>query len=110
MAEPNYKQNRLVMIGMGAWLIFGAVMALTQPADEFPPYFYALFNIALDAVMTILMVILLAAEVRTPSGGLKGIALLVGVLGIVAGSVQVLIRFTSDHAWWTGNYAPPVFN
>ncbi len=110
MAEPNYRQTQLVMLFMGAFLIFGAVMATIMPADEFPPYAYAVFNIALDAVMTVLLVILLVGTLSAPSGGLKPLAFGVGVLGILAGAVQVAIRFTSDHAWWTGNYLPPVFD
>lgn len=109
-AQDTSKQNRLVMIAMGAFLVFGAVLALTQPAGEFPPTAYAIFNIALDAVMVLLMAILIFANLRSPPGGLKAVATGIGVIGLIAGLVQVGIRFTSDHAWWTGNYPPPVFN
>jgi hypothetical protein len=104
------KQNRIVMLVMGAYLIFGLAMAVTQAAGEFPPWGYAVFNIVLDAVMTLLLAVLVLAERGAPLGGLKAVAMTVGGLGVLAGVAQVAIRFTSDHAWWTGSYLPPVFN
>jgi hypothetical protein len=109
-AAGSSKQNRYVMLGMAVVLIFGAVTALFQPAGEFPPTAYAIFSMCLDGLMTVLLGVLLVAERGGAPGGLKTAAMLAGVLGVMAGAVQVLIRFTSDHAWWTGNYLPPVFN
>jgi len=104
------KQNPVVILGMSGVLIFGFVMAVTFPAGEFPPQAYAIFNLVLDAVMTLLLPVLLVAERRSERSGLKLAALLAGPLGVLAGVGQVLIRFTSDHAWFTGYYLAPVFN
>jgi multidrug transporter EmrE-like cation transporter len=104
------KQNRIVMIFMAVVLVFGLVTALIEPAGEFPPQAYAIFNMALDALITLLLAVLFFAERASAPGGMKTVALLAGVVGVVAGLGQVLIRFTSDHAWWTGQYLPPVFN
>lgn len=109
-AAASARQNRIVMLVMGAYLIVSLGIALTQPAGEFPPWGYAVFNIALDAVMTVLLAILVLAERGSPPGGMKAVGMVVGGLGVLAGAAQVAIRFTSDHAWWTGNYLPPVFS
>ncbi len=109
-AKDSAKQNRYVMISMGLVLMFGAFTAMTVPAGEYPPQFYAIFNIVLDATMTVFLVFLLVSARATPPGGLKPVARLIGAVGVLAGALKVLIRFTSDHAWWTGNYLPPVFN
>jgi hypothetical protein len=111
MATANRgKQNRLVILLMAAVLGFGLFTAVTIPAGEFPPSAYAIFNIILDAVMTLLLSVLLLAERKTEASVVKTVAMLVGGAGVLAGLAQVLIRFTSDHAWWTGHYLPPVFN
>jgi hypothetical protein len=81
---------------------------LIEPAGEYPPSAYAIFNISLDAVLTLLLAILFFAERASPPGGMKALAMLAACAGVLAGVGQVLIRFTSDHAWWTGNYFPPV--
>ncbi|MGL4319415.1 MAG: hypothetical protein ACRC6I_18375 [Paracoccaceae bacterium] len=103
-------QNTLVVLFMSVFLIASAVLALISPAGEFPPAFYQMFTMGLDAVMTLLLCILVLSLGSSPPGGLRTAARIIGPIGIVAGLVKVGIRFTSDHAWWTGNYLPPVFN
>jgi len=111
MTEKNSStQNRIVMLLLAAVLIFGLVTALIEPAGEFPPWGYAVFNMGLDAIMTAVLAVLVLIESAKPQDGLKVPMIIAGVLGAIAGVVQVLIRFTSDHAWWTGHYLPPVFN
>ena len=110
MADPakQMKQNQYAVIFMSAVLLFGAFNAVMVTADEYDPEGYVWFNVALDAVMTGLTVILLAAIARgADSGGLKGAAILCGLVGLAAGLVKLGIRFSSDHGWWTGhlNYA-----
>lgn len=97
------------MLFMGAVLVFGLATALIQPAGEFPSMAYAVISMCLDGLMTVLLAILIVAERLAPPSSLGKAAMLVAVAGVLAGAAQVLIRFTSDHAWWTGNYLPPVF-
>ncbi|WP_309667686.1 hypothetical protein [Tabrizicola sp.] len=111
MATANAgKQNRLVIFLMAVVLGFGLFTALAIPAGEFPSSGYAIFSMSLDAVMTVILAVLLFAERGAEASGVKTVAMLVGSAGVLAGAAQVLIRFTSDHAWWTGHYLPPVFN
>ncbi len=104
------KQNTIVILLMAAVLIWGFVTAVTVPAGEYPPQGYAIFTLALDAAMTLILAVLLMAEGRSENSGLKAIAMVLGPLGVLAGAGQVIIRFTSDHGWWTGQYMAPVFN
>jgi mannitol-specific phosphotransferase system IIBC component len=104
------RQNTLVIFLMAAVLVWGCITAVTIPAGEFPPSPYHLFMMGLDAVMTLLLATLVMAERGVPGSARKSAAMLLGGIGVLAGVAQVLIRFTSDHAWWTGHYAPPVFN
>jgi hypothetical protein len=111
MAEKTpTNQNALVVVFMAVVLTGGAVIALISPAGEFPPQFYQMFEMGLDALMTVLLAILVSTLGRAPTGGLRMAATILGPIGVVAGLVKLGIRFTSDHAWWTGNYLPPVFN
>jgi hypothetical protein len=104
------RQNTLVIFLMAAVLIWGFISAVTIPAGEFPPSPYHLFIMGLDAVMTLLLAALVMAERGAPPSARKTGAMVLGGLGVLAGAAQLLIRFTSDHAWWTGHYAAPVFN
>lgn len=52
------KQNTIVILVMSAVLIAGLISAVMIPAGEFPPSGYALFEIGLDALMTILLAVL----------------------------------------------------
>jgi hypothetical protein len=104
------KQNSIVILVMSAVLIGGLASAVIIPAGEFPPYGYALFNMGLDALMTVLLGVLVFAEQRAAPSALRRITVVLGPLGFVAGLAQFAIRFTSDHAWWTGHYLAPVFN
>lgn len=107
MADPakQMKHNQYVIIFMSAVLLFGAFNAVMVTADEYDPGFYVWFKIALDAAMTGLLVILLIVVARgADTGGLKGLALLVGLVGLAAGLVKLAARFSSDHGWWTGHF------
>jgi hypothetical protein len=107
MADPakQMKTNQIVACFMGAVLIFGAFNAVMVTADEYDPAGYVWFNIALDAAMTGLMVILLVSILNgAPSSGLKAAALLLGAFGVLAGLVKLGARLSSDAGWWTGHY------
>lgn len=106
MADPTkqMKQNQYAVIFMGAVLLFGAFNAVVGTADEYDPAGYVWFNVALDAAMTALTVILLAAILRgAEAGGLKVAAILFGLVGLAAGLVKLGVRFSSEHGWWTGH-------
>ena len=108
MADPanQMKVNQYVIYGMSAVLIFGALNAVLVTAGEYEPAAYVWFKIALDAVMTGLLLILLVAVVNgAPSGGLKATALLLGPVGLVAGLVKLGARLSGDAGWWTGHYS-----
>lgn len=109
-AAGTSKQNTIVILAMSMVLIWGFVTAVTVPAGEYPPSGYAIFTLALDAAMTAILTVLLIAESRSERSGLRTAAMLAGPLGVLAGAGQVVIRFTSDHGWWTGQYLAPVFN
>ncbi len=104
------RNNTVVILLMGAVLIWGAVSAITVPAGEFPPSPYHIVMLGLDVLITAILAVLVAAERSSPSSGLKSASMAIGALGVLAGLVQIGIRFTSDHAWWTGHYSAPVFN
>ncbi len=104
------KQNTIVILVMSVVLIGGLISAVIIPAGEFPPYGYALFEIGLDTLMTVLLAVLVFVERNGAPSGVRRAAILLGPVGVLAGGAQLVIRFTSDHAWWTGHYLPPVFN
>jgi hypothetical protein len=104
------KQNTIVILVMAVVLIAGLVSAVMIPAGEFPPYGYAIFEIFLDVLMTIILAVLVFVDRHAGASGLHRLAMVSGPIGVLAGAAQCVIRFTSDHAWWTGHYLPPVFN
>ena len=104
------KQNLIVACFMSAVLIFGFGMAITQPAGEFPPRFYQMLKIGLDLALTVILLVLVVSLRSAEGGTAKVAAMALGTVGVAAGIGKLAIRFTSDHAWWTGNYLPPVFN
>jgi hypothetical protein len=111
MAEATtLKQNAIVAVVMSVVLIGGAVFALISHAGEYPPQFYQMFTMGLDGVMTVALAVLVATLGSSSPGALRTMATMIGPIGVVAGLVKLGVRFTSDHAWWTGNYLPPVFN
>ncbi len=110
MAVTQARNNAVVITLMAAVLVWGAASALTVPAGEFPPAPYHLVIMGLDVAMTLILAVLLAAERHADPSARKLGAMVLGSLGVVAGLVQVAIRFTSDHAWWTGHFPAPVLN
>ncbi len=104
------RQNSFLILMMAAVLIGGLVSAVMIPAGEFPPRGYAIFSLCIDAAMAVILGFLVMAERGLPQTGLTRAAVGLGAVGVVAGLVQVAIRFTSDHAWWTGHYLPPVIS
>ncbi|MBA3909630.1 MAG: hypothetical protein C0524_07025 [Rhodobacter sp.] len=104
-ATGRTRRNTLVILLVLAVLIPGFVFAPTVPAGEYPPKGWAVFTLALGAVMTLILVVLLVAG----RAGLGAIAMLAGPLGVLAGAGQIGIRFASDHAQWTGQFLAPVF-
>jgi hypothetical protein len=104
--DSRAKSNMLVLIGMSAVLLFGAFQAVMVTANEYDPATLVWMNIGLDAALTLLSVIMLGAVASSaPSGGLKTLAMIVGVVGIIAGLVKLGVRFTGDAGWWTGHYS-----
>ncbi len=111
MAEAkSTNQNTLVVLLMSVVLCGGAVIALSSHAGEFPPSPYHLFTMGLDGLMTVILAFLVATLGSSPPGGLRMAATIAGPIGVLAGVAKVGIRFTSDHAWWTGDYLAPIFN
>ena len=109
-AAGSPKQNLIIACFMAVVLIWGFHTGIMVPAGEFPPRSYQMMEIGLDLAMTVLLVILLVS-LRSSAGGVPKVAAIVlGAVGVAAGIGKLAIRFTSDHAWWTGNYLPPVFN
>jgi hypothetical protein len=103
-------QNAIVALVMAVVLCGGAVIGLTSHAGKFPPSPYHLFTMGLDGLMAVILAILVATLGSSPPGALRTAATIIGPIGVVAGLVKVGIRFTSDHAWWTGDFLAPVFN
>ncbi len=109
-ATGSAKQNLIVACVMAVVLIWGICASIIVPAGEFPPRFYQMMEIGLDLAMTVILLILVVSLRSVEGGGLKVAAMLLGTVGVAAGVGKLAIRLTSDHAWWTGNYLPPVFN
>jgi hypothetical protein len=107
MADPaqQMKTNQYVVIGMSAVLLFGAFNAIMVTADEYDPATLVWMHLGIDALMTVLLPVLLMqiSKAAEPSG-LKTAAMLLGVVGLVAGVVKLAARFSSDHGWWTGHF------
>ncbi len=107
MADPakQAKTNAYVVIGMSIVLLFGAFNAIMITAEEYDPETLVWMNLGLDVAMTVLLVVLLTQVAKlTEPGGLKTAALVLGPLGIIAGLVKLVARFSSDHGWWTGHF------
>ena len=99
------KTNQYVVIGMSIVLIFGAFTAVTVTADEYDPEILVWMHLAIDAAMTAILPILLVQVIRgAEPGGLKALAVLVGIAGVAAGLVKLAARFSSDAGWWTGHF------
>jgi hypothetical protein len=110
MAETGKTgQNGALMLLMCAVLFWGAYQALFIPAGEFPPAGVVWLDLGLDAGVTLALVALFAMGAAGATGPLKSALTVLAPLAIVAGLLQIGVRFTSDHAWWTGHYLPPVF-
>ena len=107
MVDPakQAKTNAYVVIGMSIVLLFGALNAITITADEYDPATLVWMYLGLDVVMTALLVVLLTQVGKlTEAGGLKTAALALGILGVAAGLIKIVARFSSDHGWWTGHF------
>jgi hypothetical protein len=107
MADPakQMKTNQYAVIFMSVVLLFGAFNAVMVTADEYGPATLVWMGLGLDAVMTVLLLILLVQVGKgAEPGGLKTLALILGAVGFVAGLVKLAARFSSDHGWWTGHF------
>ena len=108
MTDPakQMKTNQYVMIFMGAVLVFGALSAVMITANEYGPATLVWLYLGLDALMTVLMLVLLVQVGKgAEASGLKTLAMGVGVVGVVAGLVKLGARFSSEDGWWTGHYS-----
>ncbi|MGL4319584.1 MAG: hypothetical protein ACRCS3_01850 [Paracoccaceae bacterium] len=104
--ESRAKSNMIVLIAMGAVQLFGAFQAVMVTANEYDPSTIVWMNIGLDSLLTLMSGILLMAVLgNTPSGGLKPLAVVAGIVGVVAGLVKLGPRFMGDDGWWTGHYS-----
>lgn len=107
MADPAKQANlnAYVVIGMSIVLLFGAFNATMITADEYDPATLVWMYLGLDVVMTALLVVLLTQVGKSNEpGGLKTASMALGILGIVAGLIKIVARFSSDHGWWTGHF------
>jgi hypothetical protein len=107
MADPvkQAQSNQYVVLFMGLVLLFGAFNAVMVTADEYGPASLVWLYLGLDALMTVLLPILMVQVAKSaPPSGMKTLAMVVGVAGILAGLVKLAARFSSDHGWWTGHF------
>jgi hypothetical protein len=107
MADPvkQAQTNQYVVLFMGIALLFGAFNAVMITADEYGPASLVWLYLGLDALMTVLLPILMVQVAKSaPPSGLKTVAMLLGVAGVIAGLVKLAARFSSDHGWWTGHF------
>lgn len=108
MADPaqQAKTNSYVVLAMSAVLLFGAFNAVMVTANEYDPSTIVWMNLGLDLGMTVLLPILLVqVGKRAAPSGLKTAAMLLGVVGVLAGLVKLGARFSGDAGWWTGHYS-----
>jgi hypothetical protein len=107
MADPvkQAQTNQYVVLFMGIVLLFGAFNAVMITADEYGPASSVWLYLGLDALMTVLLPILMVQVAKSaPPSGLKTVAMLLGVAGVIAGLEKLAARFSSDHGWWTGHF------
>lgn len=107
MADPaqQMKTNTYVVIFMSLVLLFGAANAVMITADEYDPEILVWMYLVLDVLMTALLPVLMwqVGKGAAP-GGLKTVAMLLGVVGLLAGLVKLAARFSSEAGWWTGHF------
>jgi uncharacterized membrane protein YgdD (TMEM256/DUF423 family) len=92
MADPakQMKANQYVTIFMGAVLLFGAFGAVMITADEYDPATLVWMHIGLDAIMTsVIAVLLVQIGKGAETSGLKILAMVLGVAGLIAGLVKL---------------------
>ncbi|MEZ5796063.1 MAG: hypothetical protein R3D63_00305 [Paracoccaceae bacterium] len=104
-AEAAMKQNQYALPLVGVVLILGAAGAVFLTASEYDSPTVVYMGLGFDLLMTIAVAGLLPIVARgAPASGLKTAAMGLGVLGLIAGIVKLIARFSSDHGWWTGHF------
>jgi hypothetical protein len=106
--DSKARSNGILMLVMCAVLFWGAWQALFVPAGEFPPAGVVWLDLVLDAGVTVALAALVLMQAAGTAGPLRAVLAVLAPLAVIAGLVQIGVRFTSDHAWWTGHYLPPV--
>jgi hypothetical protein len=107
MADTSSKSNYYAALFGGAVLLWGAYSALILPGGEYPMPPMHFLEMAFDLGLTIAIAGLTFLNLRPASDtNLRSVAILVGCAGVIAGLVQLGIRFHSDHGWWTGHFNP----
>lgn len=107
MAEdkPRVATGWLPFLLLVAVLGFNLYSGLFVTADEYPPRYYQVFEITLDAVLIGVLVALRMQWSRTlpPGDQRRTLGNILFVVALICGLGVLGIRLTSDHAWWTGN-------
>lgn len=108
MTEQQAKTNGIVALVAGLLQIVTTIQAVFVTASEYGPSSAVWLGFGLDALMMVAFAAIFLQFLKTPEGiPWRSVGLPMAGLAAVLSFVQVAIRFTSEHAWWTGhlNYA-----
>jgi hypothetical protein len=107
-ADADNKAIPVLAAVLGAYMVWSAWQALTVAAGEFPMSPGHYLEMAIDLGMTLVLGGLVVTLFRAPLTAPRLGAIVLAAAGLLGGLVQLGIRFTSDHGWWTGQYPPVV--
>jgi hypothetical protein len=111
MDDATARQTRINSISALAAAALQTVTtaeALFVTADEYDPASMVWISLGLDAGIAVAFGIFFVQLLKTPPGTpWRSVGLPAAAIASLLSLLQVAIRFTSDHGWWTGhiNYA-----
>jgi hypothetical protein len=104
MTEQLAKTNGITALVAGLLQIVTTFQALFVTASEYDPSTAVWMGLGLDALMAVACAAIFVQFLNTPATTpWRGIGLPMAGLASVLSLIQVGLRFSSDHGWWTGH-------